>query len=488
MAASGDSSSAPIDVDAPDVLTKSTEIDDLIADLCLKAPNEDVKFCLRSYHAGRTLKQIERDINRYKKDILVATSIFLRIPNSAQLKKTKEELSHLILCRIQNLLPDNCNICSNRYRIELEDAPLLECAICGQGVHEKCWLNLLNIDNTSDRNMIVNKYINPLNLPGIHYLCSVCEDDTIPKGTDRKATVPEPPKSQGQPLAEDKIDSSQAVIQTGNVDETEEENNTNEDDLNEDDLNKEPVMNYTIVEEANEKSTHQETTSTGTSDDTSKSTTIKSDLVCRYFRRGTCKHGLRGADCRYKHPQMCRKFTQHGTRQPNGCNLGKRCKQFHPLMCLDSLKTSECFNEKCSFNHIKGTRRQPKLIRNNQQECSSSSPAKSHRNNSDSDLPAADSNISAKEPVEENQTGHFLEIIRLMKAEILSTMNQQIASLTAQIQSIQPSVHRIVPPPQMPYPQHVIPQTNPQLMFTPPTLRGTQQPTPQMRIQTPPRI
>ena len=94
----------------------------------------------------------------------------------------------------------------------------------------------------------------------------------------------------------------------------------------------------------------------------------KINTICRYFRRGTCKHGLRGNDCKYLHPQMCREFVQHGTRQPTWCNLGKKCKQFHPLMCLNSLRANECLYENCSYNHIKGTRRQPTLIKDDHQK------------------------------------------------------------------------------------------------------------------------
>ena len=81
---------------------KASEAEDLIAELCVKAPSEGVKCCLRSYKAGRTIDQIKVGINKSKIAVLVETSAFLRIPNSAHLKK--DELSHLILCRIQNCL------------------------------------------------------------------------------------------------------------------------------------------------------------------------------------------------------------------------------------------------------------------------------------------------------------------------------------------------------------------------------------------------
>ena len=89
----------------------------------------------------------------------------------------------------------------------------------------------------------------------------------------------------------------------------------------------------------------------------------KLNKTCKFFQKGTCRHGISGKDCKFTHPKMCRKFTKHGTRQPHGCNKGKRCEQFHPAMCINSLRKSECYNEHCSFLHIKGTIRD--VINNN---------------------------------------------------------------------------------------------------------------------------
>ena len=49
--------SAPMDANA---LLKASEIDDLIAELCITAPSDDIKFCLRSYQPGKRLPQIEK--------------------------------------------------------------------------------------------------------------------------------------------------------------------------------------------------------------------------------------------------------------------------------------------------------------------------------------------------------------------------------------------------------------------------------------------
>lgn len=46
---------------------------------------------------------------------------------------------------------------------------------CGQEVHKECFLNMLNL--SPDTNEI---NINPLGIPGVHYLCPACELSTVP--------------------------------------------------------------------------------------------------------------------------------------------------------------------------------------------------------------------------------------------------------------------------------------------------------------------
>ena len=62
----------------------------------------------------------------------------------------------------------------------------------------KCWYSLLNIDPVAigSVNITVNDYVNPSNLPGIHYLCTVCEERTIPSNTKQKnSTGVQPPRN-----------------------------------------------------------------------------------------------------------------------------------------------------------------------------------------------------------------------------------------------------------------------------------------------------
>ena len=98
-------------------INKEAEIDDLIAELCLNAPNDRIKFCIRNYQYGNSIDQIEKDFYRKKREVLCETAHCLKIPNYEM--KNKETLARLAVCRIQNLLPEECALCSQCYRINI---------------------------------------------------------------------------------------------------------------------------------------------------------------------------------------------------------------------------------------------------------------------------------------------------------------------------------------------------------------------------------
>ena len=101
----------------PQEYTIELEIEDLIAELCLNISSDPVKFCLRKYKYGKSVQDIENNIFKERHDTLKAAANFLRVSNFNN-DKNKRTLSHLIVCKIQNLLPDNCSkpciICKSR--------------------------------------------------------------------------------------------------------------------------------------------------------------------------------------------------------------------------------------------------------------------------------------------------------------------------------------------------------------------------------------
>lgn len=79
--------------------------------------------------------------------------------------------------------------------------------------------------------------------------------------------------------------------------------------------------------------------------------------VCKYYVRGTCKHGVSGKNCYYQHPKPCHKLLTHGPVGQHGCTRGRNCKFFHPKLCRNSIRHQECLVGNCKFPHIKGTKR-----------------------------------------------------------------------------------------------------------------------------------
>ena len=75
---------------------------------------------------------------------------------------------------------------------------------------------------------------------------------------------------------------------------------------------------------------------------------------CKFYLRGTCKHGKKGSACSYKHPALCFKFTTKGDLK-GGCNKGKDCKYAHPKLCWSLKSGKVCNRHECNFYHVKGT-------------------------------------------------------------------------------------------------------------------------------------
>ena len=138
--AKGKGKKLSIDINSDQFPTKVAEVYNLLAELCTETPSEVVKFCLSIYEYGKPIRQIEHELERESRAALDETAKFLKTPN--YLDKTKGPLAHLIVCCFQNLLPDNCSICHEQYKINLAESPLLECAICDQAVHRMCFIEL----------------------------------------------------------------------------------------------------------------------------------------------------------------------------------------------------------------------------------------------------------------------------------------------------------------------------------------------------------
>ena len=60
--------------------------------------------------------------------------------------------------------------------------------------------------------------------------------------------------------------------------------------------------------------------------------------------------------CSFKHPKKCAKYCKFGIDLNYGC-LNPECKYLHPILCRYSVRYNYCENEKCTYTHLKGTKR-----------------------------------------------------------------------------------------------------------------------------------
>ena len=77
--------------------------------------------------------------------------------------------------------------------------------------------------------------------------------------------------------------------------------------------------------------------------------------MCIHYKRGKCRYGASGQECKFKHPKLCQKLIKFGDKGPNGCQKGSQCELLHPLMCYNSLNKKACYNNFCKYRHVRGT-------------------------------------------------------------------------------------------------------------------------------------
>lgn len=409
--------------------TRRQEELNILAGLCATAPQE-VRDCLRLYEPRNTFTEHKLQFSGCNKPVLVATLDYLQIPDQDMYKKPKCVTN--LICRIQNLLPDDCKLCGETYCVTLGEEPLLTCAICGQGTHNKCILNHFGIQpsehdgfTTEDASTLVN----PRSLPGVHYMCGACEESAIP---DKKEGLLERYSTSSQDVTLLCSQQSQQNTtlpnhgaddtQEGDVEDGEQAEQTlptsphsqqlNQGSDPQEQLDSPPAWIQTQqhhpprpqqVRQPQGKRQQDQPPPANQQQRQQQSGARRN--ICRFYRQGTCRHGIVGRNCPQEHPPPCKKLMKHGNRTPNGCTLGRECEYFHPKMCQSSLRKKECFNDDCKLKHITGTKRRP-------------SPSSQDPGTSTNTSPSSTSDGNA-----------FLEALQAMQADIMRAMDQRFAAL-----------------------------------------------------------
>ena len=254
------------------------------------------------------------------------------------------------------------------------------------------------------------KLLNPLNFSGLHFLCDPCEKEVVAGGKEKEpevriqssqSTQPHQSLPQG-PNDETNTDSSDQIIATA------EEENRDEDPS----CNSAKIL---INQQVNATTNQQENANRDNSDRNS----LKK-ITCKFYKKGSCRHGLLGDECKFNHPAMCKQYTQHGSRQPRGCNKGKDCQFFHPQMCINSLRTGKCLSQHCRFRHIRGT------VRHNDAGETNRVPEKPMEDKTKTKKAEVATKQAASDLKQPKDVNPFLEEFRLLKAELLQEMDTKV--------------------------------------------------------------
>ena len=444
---------------ADDVSTshEPTEAAKVLAGLIVEAPSTEVRDCLRQYSENKSYKKQSIAFIVYGKQVIIQALTFLGATHKNWDDHIKSACIHELIYRIQGLLPEVCAICNDTYTIHKDDSPLLACSICKQEVHRECYTPLLNGNQ------------NIADLPGFHYFCPSCEKDLIPeKDTGLK-------KGKKKEIANisilDNLDDSTEKhpkhvrfhpnipnVSDSIVKDDGKKKAQNSLELSENSADKIQSFSHTKATpplrpnvKVADKFEHQPD---GKKNDQMDESNVTKSSICNRYRNNACEHGLKGKGCKFLHPKRCSKLMNHGTKTGKGCNLGKKCADFHPKMCPSSIAKSVCYDEKCTLCHVKGTKRklpqQDRLNHREKAEVTTDNQSESYTKKPD--------NAPSK-----NEDQSFLMHINLLRKEIQEVVDSKISSLLQVPHRLNLLTHPMSHPPLMQSHQahHQMPQVVP---------------------------
>ena len=392
-------------MDADSGVITADAVQTVIAELVAQAPSSEVKECLKAYEYGKSERQLKSAFNNnFNKSVLVNTLTYLNVPNQHEYVKSANVDN--VICRIQNLLPDTCGLCSKTYCVKNSDPALLSCVFCGQEVHHECLQKLitsnrLSIEETAPKLEELNKndvaaMINPFGLSGLTYICKACTVSHVPSsdlGLKKKGSKScNKHTDKEQPLTTD----TQNPPSTPPLNESLSQLKTTTSA--EDPKSNEPVDELLALHRvvATEETKRDETP------------------VCKFFLYKKCKHGMKGNKCKYSHPPLCKKLMKYG-RSEKGCSKGKLCKEgFHPKMCRHSLNSGVCPFENCRFYHVSGTNKVLMI----KKDLDKKVPCSQHQ---------------AETSVQPNFLDVQTSALQSLKAEILEAMDFRVGTILSQM-------------------------------------------------------
>ena len=94
----------------------------------------------------------------------------------------------------------------------------------------------------------------------------------------------------------------------------------------------------TIADEASEISKNRNKVDSDNKDKDEENKNGKTDKICKFFLKNSCKHGKKGDNCSFVHPKMCFQWTRMGN-----CKDKTKCSiYYHPKLCNTNKNGSKC--------------------------------------------------------------------------------------------------------------------------------------------------
>ena len=305
----------------------------IIAELSQKAPTDTIKECIQKYDPAIPTNENKKLLKVFCKGVILDTLHFLSCKPVKD--SIKSNLIEMLCLKIKNYFPDVCQICSNSYCFKFGDTEFLSCRSCGQEAHQQCYLDLLKDMNLINENEQIQKYF--LEIPGFFFLCPSCQDEIILLKDDTKPNI----------TTSDRRDNiiSESLTET------------NYSQISSDPLNSNDHAVHLSQYGAANNSTANLSDNQDKQYEGIDNLNLNKAKICKFYAKGSCKHGRKGSNCKFQHPEVCRKLLKFGNKSQKGCNKGTKCSKFHPRMCSSSIINKVCFNHRCTYTHVKGTKR-----------------------------------------------------------------------------------------------------------------------------------
>ena len=295
----------------------------------LMSCSEVPKKVISAFDYRSQQSQNEKSLDKFYVPMLEETAEHLKISlydmNNKKLYN-KSMLIRKIINTIRSILPTICSTCNNSYSLEIGKKSDFICAKCERGSH--------NCSTLSDFHLSL-----PQRIPtGFLWFCSDCCSDFLTSKVQPSQVELTGAASTNEIISSQQSNSFDAISMT-TVPVSGDRNDAESDQISDSILEQRSPVNNA---------------------DAPRNVT----KVCTLYKKGICPHGLKGnkvidgKKCILSHPKTCMIYAAYGSKDPRGCKLGSSCTYFHPVLCRYSVKSRRCTNEKCTFVHLKGTKRE----------------------------------------------------------------------------------------------------------------------------------